>query len=92
MGQQGASCFNTISDDSRNIEKDAWDKERFGMLCTKSDSFANWKEAIQKLCKLAGKRCKYDIKKKIIEFDNKVISFVNLAESYAVDEQYFNEK
>lgn len=92
MGQQGASCFNTISDNSRDIEKEAWDKERFGMLCTKADSFANWKEAILKLCKLAGKRCKYDVKKKIIKFNNKVIDFSNSAESYSLDELDFNKK
>jgi hypothetical protein len=92
MGQQGASCFNTISDNSRDIEKDEWDKERFGMLCTKAESFANWKQAILKLCKLAGKRCKYDVKKKIIKFNDKVIDFSNTAESYAIDELDFNKK
>jgi len=92
MGQQGASCFNTISDNSRDIEKEEWDKERFGMLCTKAESFANWKQAILKLCKLAGKRCKYDVKKKIIKFNDKVLSFSMLLESQSIDGSEFNEK
>jgi hypothetical protein len=87
MGQQGASCFNTISDNSRDIEKEAWDKERFGMLCTKAESFANWKEALLKLCTLAKKRCTYIAKKKIIEFTDRVDEFSNSLISVSLDEE-----
>lgn len=74
-GPLGASCFHTLTDESRDIEKEQWDQERFGMICTNAASFADWKESLLKLCKLAGKRCRYVVEKKIIEFNDKVESF-----------------
>lgn len=73
LGNDGASCFHTLSDSNRDIPKDVWDLQeigddhRYGKVCTSSDSLANWKEAIEKLCYLT-KRCTYDAKKKIYQF------------------------
>ena len=50
LGKWGASCHNTLSDNERELMKDDWDKERFGMLCTKAENFTNWKTAIQAMC------------------------------------------
>jgi hypothetical protein len=72
LGSDGASCFNTLNDDSRDIPKESWDSERFGMLCTSSDNFANWQAAILKLCTAARNRCTFDTKKKIIELREKL--------------------
>lgn len=68
----GASCFHTLSNSERDIPKEEWDKVRVGWLCTNSENFANWKEALLKLCKMAGKRCRYDVKRQIMSFHNKV--------------------
>jgi hypothetical protein len=85
-GPYGASCFKTLSDNSRDIEKEEWDKERFGMICTKAENFAEWKIAILKLCKMAGRRCKYDVKQKVIRFNEKVEAFSKSLEFVAIDE------
>lgn len=85
-GPYGASCFHTLTDESRDIEKEEWDRERFGMICTNAESFADWKESLLKLCKLAGKRCRYIVKKKIIEFSDKVDGFSKSLISVSVDE------
>lgn len=58
LGRDGAVCFQTLSDGTREVPQPDWDTERFGMVCTKVDSFANWKAAILKLCK-ASRRCVY---------------------------------
>ena len=82
LGQEGAYCFNTLSDDSREVIKDAWDKERFGMLCTSSDDFAEWKAVILKLCRYAGKRCTYEDKIRIQTYLN------NFQKNIGIDKKY----
>lgn len=59
MGDDGAVCFHTLKTDTREIEKPAWDVERFGMICTTAQTFAEWKATIEKLCS-ASKRCDYE--------------------------------
>lgn len=49
-GQGGSSCFHTLSAGMRMDTKEQWDLEREGMLCTKSTSFGDWKQIIEKLC------------------------------------------
>ena len=58
FGSEGASCFHTNKDGSRDLTKTQWDHERFGMLCTKPENFAAWKAAIIKLCEKNG--CTWD--------------------------------
>jgi hypothetical protein len=92
-GPYGASCFHTLSDRKRDIPKETWDivsvgpDHRFGMICTSAESFANWKEALLKLCTLAKKRCTYIAKKKIIEFTDRIDEFSNSLISVSLDEE-----
>jgi hypothetical protein len=71
MGSEGAYCFHTISNEARGLEKPDWDKERFGMVCTNPANFANWKEAILKLCEQT-KNCTYEFVEMLTSFSNKV--------------------
>ncbi len=50
MGPDGAACFHTLSTTSRDVPKEQWDTERFGMVCTQSANFAAWKTALEQLC------------------------------------------
>lgn len=70
MGELGATCFHTLSDGMRELEKEQWDRERVGQLCTTSESFANWKAAILKLCEET-KRCTYEEEKLLQEIDKR---------------------
>lgn len=74
MGSEGASCFHTLSDESRDVSKAIWDLERFGQLCTKPENFANWKEAILELCHQT-KQCTFEQKKTLDELMSRVESF-----------------
>lgn len=57
-GALGASCFHTLSDEARDLDKDEWDELRFGQVCTPSATLAEWKAAILKLCK-ATRACSF---------------------------------
>ena len=74
MGPEGAYCFKTFSDSERELTQAEWDEERFGMICTSSESFRNFKAVIQKLC-YSTKRCTYDTQKKIDIFFSKTDSY-----------------
>jgi hypothetical protein len=75
-----ASCFHTLSNESRDLSQQEWDAMRVGMLCTSADSFANWKSALEKLCHQTG-NCTYELKKNLTEFFNKVSSFQERAKN-----------
>lgn len=51
LGSEGAACFHTFSETERLVPQPEWDNERFGMICTQSASFAQWKATIEKLCR-----------------------------------------
>lgn len=70
LGNSGAHCFNTLSTDSREVPKKEWDAERFGMLCTSSDDFYEWKAIILKLCQYARDRCTYEDRMRIQTYLN----------------------
>jgi hypothetical protein len=70
-GEFGAYCFNHLTEKSRELTKEQWDFERFGQVCTTSDTFANWKAVIEKLC-AQSKRCKYEEQKMIEDFFSKI--------------------
>lgn len=72
LGSYGASCFNTLSEDTRDINNEHWNEERFGMICTKPQTFADWKKAILKLCRLNPGRCSFEDKKKVLIFEDKI--------------------
>lgn len=70
MGELGASCFNTLNDNTRDIDKPEWDEQRFGMICGTAEVFADSKRTILQLCK-AYKKCRYDDKSKIMTYTDK---------------------
>jgi predicted small secreted protein len=84
LGEYGASCFNTLNEDGRDIQKDQWDEERLGMICTKADTFADLQASIIKLCK-ATNRCSFDKKKIIIHFMNNINYIQKLSGENHVD-------
>lgn len=58
VGPLGAVCFKTLSDEKREIPKEQWDAERFGMICGKADAFADLKGNLLKLCRMT-RKCWY---------------------------------
>jgi hypothetical protein len=71
MGEDGASCFHTLTTDSRDLTKAEWDSLRFGMACTKADTFGDWKANIEKLCNKTG-ICDYATEASLNAFFNRV--------------------
>ena len=71
MGQEGATCFRTISGQLREVSPSEWESERFGQICTRPETFAEWKAAILKLCKMT-KRCTFEVKSKVKSFGHNV--------------------
>ena len=72
MGELGATCFTTLSGKERDIAKAQWDKDRFGQVCTPSESFAKIKATILKFCEANKKRCEMEAVKQAEDFDSKV--------------------
>lgn len=70
MGALGAACFYSDSDQERELEKDAWDQERFGMLCTTGESYGEWKAAILKLCSETNLCKRAETEKVVAKLDN----------------------
>lgn len=58
MGTQGATCFHTLKDVSRDIPQPAWDDVRFGMVCTSAQNLVDIKNWLEKLCSYS-KDCDY---------------------------------
>lgn len=79
----GASCFNTLSDGTRDLTSDEWKAYLLDFdnpkLCTPANSFANWKAAILKFCSKF-KICTFEFKKKLNEFDQKLNKAVSNAQ------------
>jgi hypothetical protein len=75
MGDVGASCFHTLTDATRDLDKPSWDAERFGMLCTKAENFAELKKAVLKLCKLS-RDCTFDDVQAVQNFFDKAATHV----------------
>jgi hypothetical protein len=71
MGKDGATCFNTLSSNSRDIPKDQWDNERFGQVCGSADAYSEFIAAILKLCADTG-RCEYRIEREVKKFRRKL--------------------
>lgn len=73
MGEHGASCFYTISEESRDITKEQWDIDRFGQVCGTSAAYSEFVAALLKLCS-DDNRCSWEVKKKIKDFRKNVKS------------------
>ncbi len=74
MGRDGAACFHTLTEESRDLDKPLWDQERFGQVCTTAQTFADWKAAIEKLCSVSG-RCTYEQQELVKKFFQRVENF-----------------
>jgi len=72
LGSEGAVCFNLLSDGVREISANDWDDERFGMICSKAETFTNLKTVAIQLCNTT-KRCSYEEKQNLIKFQDKII-------------------
>jgi hypothetical protein len=59
IGKDGAIAFQTLSTKTWDVSKACWDKIRFGMICEKAETFADWKSALEKLCSRKG-ACTYE--------------------------------
>lgn len=75
-GSLGASCFHMLSDGHRYLDFDSWAQERLGQLCLKAEAFANFKEALLKLCEQT-KRCTWEEIQNINALSEKVSYFQN---------------
>lgn len=73
MGTLGGSCFHSLTTESRDVPEPAWDDERFGMICSTADTYADLKATIEKLCSYA--HCDYDTQQKIDLFFQNVATF-----------------
>lgn len=73
MGSEGATCFHTLTDETRDIPKDEWDNERFGQLCTSSDNFADLKKIILKVC--SRYKCNVAVKQQLLKFAERTNEF-----------------
>jgi hypothetical protein len=71
MGASGAECFHTLTTETHELTKVEWDTERFGMVCTKADTFADWKADIEKLCNKTG-ICDYQTQTSLTAFFDRV--------------------
>lgn len=75
LGTAGASCFHTLTTDARDIKKADWDQERFGQLCITSQTFADIKASIEKLCSVSTTvRCSYEVKHMLESLQKKIDS------------------
>ena len=58
MGERGAECFHTLTQDKRTLTKTEWDEIRFGQVCSAASNFADIKANLEKLCHET-QDCKY---------------------------------
>lgn len=79
MGDYGAYCFDTLQSNERQIDKEQWDVERFGQVCTKAENYAEMKKILLQLCSQTN--CKYeDVQKKLVLFEHGLNNYNNLIE------------
>lgn len=53
-GELGAVQFQTMNNQKLEVEKEAWDSVRFGMVCSDPDVFGAMEKNIRTLCSLYG--------------------------------------
>lgn len=66
-GSQGAVYFNFLTATKGHLSKSEWDAKRLGMACISTDSLADWKAEIEKLCSYSDD-CDYDTQEAIESF------------------------
>jgi hypothetical protein len=78
-GPLGATCFTTLSNQTRDLPPAEWDELRYGQVCTDAKNYADNVAIIQKACRVC-KCCTYDAKNKIRIFKKNLQTFI-----YSVD-------
>lgn len=63
-GSQGAVWFETLTADTGKVDKTDWDQMRLGMACTTTDTLAEIKSEIEKLCSATA--CDYQKVKEVL--------------------------
>lgn len=58
VGPSGAVWFETLTDEQGSISKAEWDQMRIGMACISTDTLAQIKSEIEKLC--SATPCEYE--------------------------------
>ena len=59
LGQAGAHCAHTLTNQTRDISKANWDIERVGYLCMNSQSFTDQETAVDEFCNNNQSLCDY---------------------------------
>nr|BDT27309.1 hypothetical protein BHI3_07750 [Bacteriovorax sp. HI3] len=72
LGDLGADSFWIFEGKERELSKEEWDKERYGMFCTLSDNYTNMVTAIETFCRQYNV-CEKEFKKKLNNFKGKLI-------------------
>ena len=75
MGELGASCVHFLTEETRDIEKPAWDEERFGQVCTSAETFSDIEAALRKLCSTATAHCSYEVKQALRQAEAQMTDF-----------------
>jgi hypothetical protein len=50
LADGGAYCVHSLTNKTRYVSQQEWDRERVGMISTKAENYANLKEVIKQLC------------------------------------------
>ncbi len=79
LGSAGGYGVHTLTDQTRDISKAAWDKERVGYLCMSSTAFNDTETAIDQLCKEFSGVCDYQTREAIAQAFFRVNHAVNKA-------------
>lgn len=79
MGDHGAYCFDSLADNEREVSKQDWDNERFGMICTKAENYAEIKKVLMQLCSQTN--CKFeDVQKKLVHFERGMNNYTRITD------------
>jgi hypothetical protein len=79
LGKYGAQCAHTLTDGTREVPKEAWDRERVGMLCMSSQAYTDTETAIDQAC--VELRCDYRTREELRRALERVRPVVDQAEA-----------
>jgi len=66
LGKYGAHCAHTLTDETRDIPKQEWDRVRIGYLCVSSEGFNDTETALDQLCQTTN-LCNYETREQLRE-------------------------
>lgn len=80
LGEIGARCGHTLTDEKRNVEKEAWDEERIGMLCMDSEAYTDAETALDQFCEAYPALCSYKNRKTLKGFLERMQTLSDVAQ------------